>query len=470
LAAMAIRMAAGRAGLALQMVLASMACSAHQTTGPGAGVTGASAEPSHAERPQIHAHWDITGIIGSGQSLSVGAQASDAAGTTQPYSNLKLSLGAAAVPPFNPSDEGLSLVPLVEPIRPLASTYPSAYPANIYGETPHTAMGSQISALVRAAADRDYVTVHSVVGENGQGMSLLNKAAVETVKGATSTGRAYAATLFEVKAIQRLAAARGQTYGVGAVILTHGETDAGNPDYEAQLVQLWSDYDTDIKAITGQTESLVLLVTQHHSFGFTEGKVAGASASTLAQWKVGVDHPRDILCVGPKYQYPYAADTVHLGARGYQLLGEKYGEVYYERVVLGRSWQPLQPTGVSVHGRVVDVKFHVPVPPLAWDEALPAPHQTALTEWKAGRGFELRSGDTPIPIASVAIAASSVQITSAVDLPAGAVLGYAATSDGSVAPNASRRRGQLRDSDAVVGATTGVAQPNYAVAFEWQLP
>jgi hypothetical protein len=409
-------------------------------------------------------------VIGSGQSLSVGAQATEVAGTTPSYQNLKLSLGGARVPPFDPTHPSLSLVPLVEPIRPLASTYPSAYPQNIYGETPHTAMASQISALVQATFASDYVTVHSVVGENGQGMTRLEKAAVETVNGATSLGRAYAATLFEVAAIQRLARAQGKSYGVGAIILTHGETDAGNEHYQADLVELWKDYNEDLKAITGQAESIPLLVTQQHGFGFTPGSSSGASASTLAAWRVGVEHPRDIVCVGPKYQYPYAADNFHLGTRGYQLLGEKYGEVFYERVVLGRDWRPLQPTRVSVEGRVVRVQFHVPVPPLTWDEALPAPHQTALTEWRSGRGFELLAGDTPIAIESVSISGDTVAITSAVDLPRGAVLGYAITSDGAVLANTSRRWGQLKDSDALVGALTRQAQPNYAVAFAWPLP
>jgi hypothetical protein len=414
--------------------------------------------------------WDLTGVIGSGQSLSVGAQAQNVASTTQPYANLKLSLGSLVVPPFDPASPQLSLVPLVEPIRPFANTYPSAYPANIYGETPHTAMGSQISALVRASANADYVTVHSVVGENGQGMVMLNKAAVETVNGATSTGRAYAATLFEVQAIKRLADAQSKTYGVGAIILTHGETDSGNANYEADLVQLWTDYNADIKAITGQTESIPLLVNQQHGVPYAAGTVNGASGSTLIQWKVGVNHPRDILCVGPKYQYPYAADNLHLNTLGYQLVGEKFGQVYFERVVLGRDWAPLQPTGVSVEGRVVSVTFSVPVPPLAWDDALPAPHQTALTEWQNGRGFELRSGNTPIPITSVEIAGDRVNITAGADLPAGAIVGYAITSDGTVPPNASPRMGQLRDSDPFVGAVTNQAQPNYAVAFELPLP
>ena len=414
--------------------------------------------------------YDITGVIGSGQSLSIGAQAADVADTTQPFSNLKLALGTATPPPFDPNDASLSLVPLVEPIRPFPNTYPSAYPRNIYGETPHTAMGNTVSALVRAADGGEYVTAHTVVGENGQGMVRLRKGAEETVDGEKSQGRAYAATLFEVAAIKRLAAAQHKTYGVGAIILTHGETDSGSAAYEQDLVQLWTDYNADIRAITDQTESIPLLVTQQQGIDFAEGAVRGASASALAQWRVGVDHPRDILCVGPKYQYPYAADTLHLDTRGYQLLGEKYGQVYFERVVLGRDWAPLQPTNVTVQGRTITVTFHVPVPPLAWDESLPAPHQSALTEWRAARGFELRSGTTPLPIETVAISGASVVVTSGADIPAGAVLGYAVTSDGSVPPRTSRRIGQLRDSDPFVGATTKQAQPNYSVAFEWPLP
>ncbi|WP_437954165.1 hypothetical protein WME98_40935 [Sorangium sp. So ce296] len=36
-------------------------------------------------------------------------------------------------------------------------------------------------------------------------------------------------------------------------------------------------------------------------------------------------------------------------------------DVYHEKVVLGRDWQPLQPTRVERSGRVITVHFHVPV-------------------------------------------------------------------------------------------------------------
>jgi hypothetical protein len=414
----------------------------------------------------------ITGIVGTGQSLSVGAQATafSGAATQAHFNNLKLALNGTRVPPFNANAAALSLVPLVEPIRPLATTFPSAYPANLYGETPHAAMAAQVTTLARAAGAADYVTAHTVVGESGQGMSVINKTAVEVVNGATSTGRAYRATLFEVSAIRRLAAARGKTYGVGAIVLTHGETDSGNTGYEGAMVTLWSDYNADLRAITGQTEPIPMITSQQHSFGFTAGQRSGASPSTLAEWRVGVDNPNNIICAGPKYQYPYAADNVHLVTRGYELLGEKYGEIYFQRVVLGNSWQPLQPISVTRAGRVVTVRFHVPVPPLAWDTVLPMPHQTALTEWRNGRGFELRNGNTALVISSVAIVGDTVQITAAANVPAGAIVGYAVTNDGTQLPGISRRWGKLIDSDRTVGAFTNQPQANYAVAFELRVP
>jgi hypothetical protein len=435
----------------------------------------ASNEPATGEQQAaaVVVPFNVIGIVGTGQSLSVGAQATAFSGAaTQPhFNNLKLALnGTNAAPPFNSNASALSLVPFTESIRPLATTFPSAYPANLYGETFHAAMAAQITTLARAAGAPDYVTAQTVVGESGQGMSVINKTATPVNSGGTSTGRAYQATLFEARAIKRLANATGKTYGIGAIVLTHGETDSGNTGYEAAMVKLWSDYNADLRAITGQGSTIPMITSQQHSFGFVAGQVQGSSPATLAEWKVGVDNPSNIVCSGPKYQYPYFSDNIHLVTRGYELLGEKYGEVYFQRVVMGTAWQPLQPISATRAGTVVTVRFHVPVPPLAWDTALPMPHQSALTQWRNGRGFELRTGNTPLTINSVAIVNDTVQITAASAVPAGAVVGYAATSDGIALSGVSRRWGKLMDSDRTVGAFTGQAQPNFAVAFEMTVP
>ncbi|MEY4545648.1 MAG: hypothetical protein RL685_1843 [Pseudomonadota bacterium] len=415
--------------------------------------------------------WDYTGIIGTGQSLSVGAQAGAirAAAMAQPYNNLKLSLGTATVPPFNSDDAALSLVPLVEPIRPIGQGYPSPYPVNLDGESPHTAMSAQITKLAKDGGLADLVTVHTVVGESGQPMSVINKTAVEMPSGTGIIGRAYAASLFEARAIKRLAG--DKSYGIGAIFLTHGESDAGNPNYVNDMLTLWTDYNADLKVITGQTQDIPLFTSQQHGiFMYAPGQAPrNIDPSTLLQWRAGLDQPGKIVCTGPKYQYPYDADWLHMTPLGYELMGEKYAEVFYSHVVLGKPWSPLQPLAQTVAraGRVITVDFQVPVLPLAWDDALPKPHQADRTEWAQGRGFEVRMGATPLQIESVELSdEDTVQITLAADVPAGATLGYAASSDAAAISGTSPRWGQLKDSDPFVGAFTQMPQANYAVSFE----
>jgi hypothetical protein len=419
----------------------------------------------------VNAPWDWAGVIGTGQSLAVGQYGTPVKATTQPYHNLKMSTGTAAWP-LDAGDSSFKMVALIEPIGRASTNYPSSYPTNIAGETPHTAMGDQITAMVMASAGRDYVNVHGEFGENGQCLTYLVKNAPQV----GVNGHAYQGTLIETQAITRLAKAAGKTYGVAALTVTHGECDAGNTSYESQLYGLLTSYDTDIAALTGQTQKILMIVSQQNATN-------DRSASTLAQWKIGVDHPTDAVCSGPKYQYPYYTDGVHLVTDGYEQLGEKYGQVYYQRVVLGQSWQPLQPTSVDRTGtRVINVHYHVPVAPLVWDTALVAPNANS-TAWHAGKGFEVRANNNAVTISQVAIAGDTVQITCASDLPtSGVVVGYAMTSQdgttksqskdgsGNLLWNGALRWGQLRDSDPFVGATSKRAQPNYGVAFEMTVP
>jgi hypothetical protein len=413
--------------------------------------------------------WDWVGVVGTGQSLSVGAYGTPILATQQPYGNLKLSLGGATVaPPFDPTLASLAVAPLTEPIRPLVSSYPSAYPDNLYGETPHTAMADQITAMAMQAASHDYVTIHTVVGESGQGLTVIQKNPTGLPTTGTS-GRAYAATLFEAAALTRLAAAAGKTYGIGAIVMTHGETDAGNLAYADDLYQLLTDYNQDLAAITGQTAKIPMLVSQQNSVPADTGSV---SISALQVLKASLDHPGEIVCTGPKYQYAYAAADgthVHLEAGAYERLGEKYAQVYFERAVLGHDWQPLAPTSAEVSGNVVTVHFHVPVPPLAWDDTLPPPHGSMVSEWALGRGFEVTAAGVRKTITGVDIVGDdTVQITCQSDVSAlEVIVGYAATAEGGTPPpSLPARWGHLRDSDPFVGSVTNSPQPNYCVAFD----
>ena len=438
--------------------------------GRGAGGSGAAgAAGGSGGSGSIAAPWDWAGVIGTGQSLAVGQYGTPAKATSQPYANLKLSTGNAPWP-LDPNDSTFKMVPLTEPIGRPSTAYPSSYPTNIAGETPHTAMADEITSHVMAAAGRDYVNVHGEFGENGQCLTYLLKNAPQS----GVNGRAYQGTLTETQAITRLAKAAGKTYGVAALTVTHGECDAGNSSYESQLYGLLQNYDADIAAITGQKQSILMIVSQQNSTN-------NQSASTLAQWKIGVDHPTDVVCSGPKYQYPYYTDGIHLVTDGYEQLGEKYGQVYFERVVLGNAWEPLEPVSVDRTGtRQINVHYHVPVPPMVWDTGLSTPNANS-SAWKNGRGFEVRASNNAVTITGVTISTDTVQITVVSDLPSsGVVVGYAMTSqDGTTKSQTSGtggswtgtlRWGQLRDSDPFVGSTTKRPQPNYGVSFQMSVP
>jgi len=260
------------------------------------------------------------GVIGTGQSLSVGAASNGLVFTKPSPNSFKLSLGARETTwPIDATDPELSLVPLAEPIRTINTTsYSAPYPINIYGETFHTTMAVQLDTINRlvegggggGGGGVGLPSVHSVVGQGDSSITVIQKG---------GTGNAYAASLFEAAALTRLAAAAGARYEVFAVVLTHGEKDAELPSYEDGIARLQSDYEQDLKAITGQTRPIPLILTQQHA-----DPVTGRSTSTVAAWKAGVDHPGKIYCAGPKYQYAYANDHIHLLAGQYDRLGVKY--------------------------------------------------------------------------------------------------------------------------------------------------
>jgi len=388
------------------------------------------------------------GVVGTGQSLSVGAASNGMVFTSPSANNMKLSLGANGMSwPIDPTDRELSLTALAEPIRPLDTGSSRPYPNNIYGETFHTAMATELTALHQASAGEDLVTVHSVVGQGAASITVIGKG---------GTGNAYDASLFEVTALARLAAAAGAHYEVGAVMLTHGEADAERPTYEDDIASLAMSYDQDLRAITGQTRAIPLILSQQHA-----DPITGLSTSTVAAWKLGVDYPGQIFCAGPKYQYAYASDQIHLVVGQYDRLGIKYAEVYDQVVVQGKDWQPLQPIEVTRDGLTINVRFHVPVPPLAWDETFGAPHHYIHSAWADGRGFEVEDSTGEMAITGATIDGDTVHLAliaepvTTADAPL--IVRYAMTQDATQLAGGlvSGRFGQLHDSDPLVGVDAG---------------
>jgi hypothetical protein len=393
----------------------------------------------------LHRPFGLTHFIATGQSLSVGVDGTPLIDTTQPYHNVRISDDGSA-PLYDGMGDKLALVPLIAPVRPTEGAT-LEYPHNIFGQTCNEPAANQVTALAMAADGKDYPVALSVVGESGQSITVIQKG---------GTGNAYASSMYEATALVGLAADAGATFGVGGIFLTHGETDTGDTTYEASLVKLQSDYQTDLQALTKQTDGVPLFLSQQ----CTEPGSAGAtSASTIAEWKAAVDNPGKIVLVGSKYQYEYStADHLHLIGPGYVALGEKYGEAYFQQVVLDRPWRPLAPaslTSATHTGAVITLNLDVAYPPLTLDPMLTTNHATGTyAAWAKGEGFEVSDSTGNLTIDSVAIAGSAVTITlDKAPTGTGLTLAYAMVQDGDGTQGGAvgGRHGALRDSDPFVG-------------------
>ena len=101
---------------------------------------------------------------------------------------------------------------------------------------------------------------HTVVGVGAMALSAL-------VEGGSTNS--HAAALYEARVLTRLAAAEGKSFGYGAIVFTHGESDMLNATYESELYAWWQDMNADLAAITGQTRTIPLFITQQSSVPWT---------------------------------------------------------------------------------------------------------------------------------------------------------------------------------------------------------
>ena len=349
-------------------------------------------------------------------------------------------------------------MPLTEPLRATANSYPSAYPANLYGETPHAAMANQLTALAMEAASHDYVTVHTVVGESGQPMTVIKKNPTNLPADGTS-GRAYDATLFEASAITRLTGAMGKTYGIGAIVVTHGESDAGNNSYDGELFQLLTDYNDG--------------PGRHHGPGGDREDPDAGLAAELGAGRLGVGVDLGDAGVEGQRRSP-GRDRLHgpevpvlvrdrqrarsPPAQEYERLGEKTAQVYFERVVLGHDWQPLQPMSAERERQHRHRALSRAGAAAGLGRRPAGAARPMIPQWAQGAASRCSVAGNRQMITGVEIVGGdTVKITCANDLTAGeVVVGYAATAEGGTPPTAQPARwGHLRDSDPFVGTVTG---------------
>lgn len=371
-----------------------------------------------------------------------------------------------------------------------------------YGvETISSAMANRISALATGTyfAGTPY-TKHDVLvsqhGRSGYNYACLRKGGCAYL---TEGNPSYMDGMRQVDSGMALAQAAGRSYVVRGVTFIHGEDDhysygslypwprrdgAGNlADYADALSELQSDYQTDIRAKTGQAEAVPLFVVQMQ--GWTNTSVAPSdpdyvpptsSPIPVQQYRAHKANPNVVL-VAPGYMLKFN-DCLHFNGFGQRRLGEYVAKAYAKWVFEGKKWEPTGPTSVTRAGNVVTVKFHVPVPPLVLDTVnVTNPGNFGFRYLVGGTAGKVASG-TAQAITSVAVTAPDTVTITLAATPTGANqrLEYANYFDngGTGRPGCPGPtlgvRGNLRDSDPATSITGGLPLYNWGVTFELPVP
>ena len=278
--------------------------------------------------------------------------------------------------------------------------------------------------------DPDHLFVASNASTSGRSIGQLSKS------GGTNE---YLRVTQAVDQAKALADAQQASYSISAFFWLQGEYDyshtnggKNNKDYyKTKLRQLRDDlYADTAKAIAGQEKMPAFFSYQ------TDAKSSvkdGSLAVGMAQWELAQEEPGWYL-VGPVY--PYTDKGVHLSANGYRWFGQMLGKVYHRVVIEREGWTPLAPRQATLDGRDVLIDYHVPHPPLTFDQ----PYLGHQARDVKNKGFVLRDDRGEVPIEAVDIVADTVvRLRAGRDLSGQPRISYAGHEVGGA--------GQLRDSD-----------------------
>ncbi|MFZ9845254.1 MAG: sialate O-acetylesterase [Candidatus Nanopelagicaceae bacterium] len=231
--------------------------------------------------------------------------------------------------------------------------------------------------------DFSYVLLGSAPGQSNTTISGLSKGQVPYTNLTTDVTYGLAR-----------AQAAGNSYAVDAIYWSQGEADitagTSRATYLASLLQLYTDLNTDIKAITGQSHNIKLICYQCSTYNQTNPNIA------LAQLDAAKSNSNIILSTAVYATEHLSSTNVHLAPVGYAMLGAYYGLTAKRTIVDGETWNMLYPTRITRQGTILDVEF----PDTGYDIAL----SNALFPTVSNSGFTaVDGGSVDNPVVSVSV-------------------------------------------------------------------
>lgn len=384
-----------------------------------------------------------------GQSLSVGALAMPIQTTVQKYDNLMFTGGLRHEhPAYDVPNFYADFIPLVEAV---------AFDGTSGSETPAGGATDAIKQLVASEngityTQQKYQLLGSTSGEGGQTIDQLLALAETSLKPT-------------ITAAYNLAQSKGMTYAMPLMGWVQGESD-NKPDgitkeqYKSKLQTMISLVNNHLKSLNSGLGLKGVISTQMCSF---KRSSRSEPYIELAIYEAATAVNSNVYLACPLYIFDYA-DGFHLLGPSSKWMGAYIGLVHKRVVTDGLDWKPVHPISHVKQGKILEVKFHVPVLPLVFD--------TTHIKLNTNYGFQLvTSAGAAIAISSVSLTqGDTLKIIAAANIPADAKLRYAWT------PNAEPNRttgprGNLRDSQGndIIFDPTGINKPmhNWCPIFEY---
>lgn len=236
--------------------------------------------------------------------------------------------------PIDASTVG-NLIPLVEGDNFTDTNGGGASP-NV--ETIATSLLQQLKTYRNYKPSDIYVaTVHARGGETIQALSKSG-----------STGR-FEEIITTVNRLKTICDTNGYKLIANPIFFHGGTGDNAGGTYESKLIDLYNDFETDIKAITDQSD--VYLFTHQQ-------RVIGSPDYGIQQDSASLTEP-NIIVVSPEYKTTYQGDNVHLTNHGTRYLAMQWSRaIYYQLFRSGFAPLRLDITGATFND--VD-KITIPV-------------------------------------------------------------------------------------------------------------
>lgn len=390
---------------------------------------------------------EVNMFICYGQSWAEGYD-TEAVTLTSRYDNLMLDTGIRNNPLNDMNQTATSFVPMVE-----ANGTATGPGSQLVGETPVSAQSNMIKQLIQAENGYSYTDFpYQILGTTpGYGSRTL----VQLAKGTDYYNRLIA----QVGQANTIASALGKKLVVQAFSWAQGDLGTGaTGTYAQNLEQLRLDIDTDVKAITGQTQDVKCITWQ--SFLYTANK-----AREFYDKYVGASETyTNIICSGATYHLDnVASGNLHFTSESQDWLGAYFGIAYKRTIIDGEKFVPLKPVSATHSGNVLWVRFNVPQKPLVID--------TDRVSLADNYGFNLyASDDTEKSITSVSIISpDTIKIVCGSAIATTDYLTYAQNA-GSTYNRETGNRGNLRDSQGdyityLSGVNSTLAMHNWCVVF-----